>query len=347
MALEPMKEAILYKRLSGKNVRCSICQRRCLIEDGAKGFCSTRLNRDGILYTLSYGVVSTLSVAPIEIKPLYHFYPGSFWLSLGSFGCNFHCPGCQNWQIAHVKMDEKSSGVIPEAEFLSPEEAVKLAQTHKCMGLSFTYNEPTLWLEYTLDCSKLARSRGMLTNYVTNGFITPEALDVIGPYLDAFRVDIKCFTGECYRKTAGFTDFMGILEVTERAKHHWKMHVEIVTNIIPGFNDDIEQLKALSLWITSHLGPDTPWHLTRFVPHLKLSHLRSTPQDTLERAQKIGKEQGLLYVYIGNIPGHPGENTYCPECHHLLISRGHFSLKASYLQNGYCPHCGEAIPGKW
>lgn len=343
-----MREAILYERLSGKKVRCTICQRRCLIEDGANGFCSTRLNRGGRLYTLSYGVVSTLSVAPIEIKPLYHFYPGSFWLSLGSLGCNFRCPGCQNWQIAHVKMAASGRAEAKRStEFLSPEEAVRLAESRECRGLSFTYNEPTIWLEYTLDCSKLAHARGLLTNYVTNGFITSEALDEMGPYLDAFRVDLKGFSEDCYRKTAGFTDFSGILEVTKRAKSHWNMHVEVVTNVTPGFNEDEGQLKALSAWIAGQLGLDTPWHVTRFIPHLKLSHLKPTPLSTLERAQQIGMEQGLHYVYIGNIPGHHAEHTCCHRCHRLLIARGHFSLEASYLRDGRCPDCGVAIPGRW
>lgn len=348
MSEETGREAIFYEKLNGKKVRCFVCQRRCLIEEGKTGFCFTRINRGGRLFTLSYGMVSTLTVAPIEIKPLYHFYPGSLWLSLGSFGCNFRCPGCQNWQIAHVKMTEK--GTVNEkrrAEFLSPEGAVRLAESQRSLGLSFTYNEPTLCLEYTIDCSKIAHEHHLLTNYVTNGFITPEGLDEIGPYLDAFRVDLKCFSGECYMRTAGFRDFSGILEVAKRAKFRWKMHVEIVTNVTPGFNDDEEQLISMARWIATQLGPETPWHITRFIPHLRLSHLNQTPLPTLERAREIGMNAGLSYVYIGNVPGHPAENTHCPGCGRLLIARAHFGLDANYLIKGRCPDCGKIIPGRW
>ncbi|MGQ9614957.1 MAG: AmmeMemoRadiSam system radical SAM enzyme [Spirochaetota bacterium] len=348
MSFIPEHEAILYEKLSGKRVRCAVCQRSCLIEEGKTGFCFTRINFEGRLFTLSYGMVSTLTVAPIEIKPLYHFYPGSFWLSLGSLGCNFRCPGCQNWQVAHVRMTEKSKVYEKkEAEFLSPEEAIRLAETQKSLGLSFTYNEPTLWLEYTIDCSKIAHEHHLLTNYVTNGFITPEGLDEIGPYLDAFRVDLKCFSGNCYMKMAGFRDFSGILEVIKRAKYHWKMHVEIVTNVTPGFNDDEEQLRAMAEWIATQLGAETPWHLTRFIPHLKLSHLNPTPLKALDRARDIGINAGLNYVYIGNVPGHPAENTYCPGCGRILIARKHFGLDANYLVNGRCPDCGIIIQGRW
>ncbi len=342
-----MREAILYEKLANRKVRCNICQRRCLIAEGKDGFCSTRLNKDGKLYTLAYGRVSTLAVAPIEKKPLFHFYPGSRWLSLGTLGCNFRCPGCQNWGIAHAHVVAAMEGEeLKGTEYVSPGETVRMAVEERCMGLSFTYNEPTVWFEYTLDCAKLARQNELLTNYVTNGFITGEALDKIGPFLDAFRVDLKGFSAEFYRKIGHTADFRGILEVTKRAKYKWKMHVEIVTNVIPGFSDDEAQLKGIAAWIKDELGPDTPWHVTRFVPHYRLSHVNHTPVATLERAREIGLGAGLRYVYLGNVPGHPAENTYCPRCQGLLIEREDYIIRQFNIAKGRCPTCREPIPVK-
>jgi pyruvate formate lyase activating enzyme len=257
---------------------------------------------------------------------------------MGSLGCNFLCPGCQNWEIAHAD-PQKDMGLT---EYTSPEEAVRLALDRKCKGISWTYNEPTLWFEYTLDCARLARERGLLTNYVTNAFITPEALDLIGPHLNAFRADLKGFSAETYRRLANITDFRGILEVLERAKHHWGMHVEIITNLIPGFNDDEAELEGMVTWICDHLGAETPWHVTRFVPHLRLHHLPYTPIPKLERAREIGIRAGLQYVYLGNVPGHHAENTYCPGCERLLIRRLNFQILEYHLSGNRCEFC-EAI----
>jgi len=332
-----LKEAILYQVLKDGRVRCGICQRRCLVAEGESGWCRTRKNVGGKLYTLIYGRVSTWAISPIEKKPLFHFYPGSIWLSLGTLGCNFRCPGCQNYDISHVDYEG-------EAQYFSPEDAVKLAKKGHSRGISWTYNEPTIWFEYTLDSAKLAKKEGLLTNYVTNGYITPEALDNIGPYLDSFRVDIKGFRKESYRKIGNIPDFRGILEVTARAKKRWGMWVEIVTNIIPGYNEDREEWEGIASWIVEELGEDTPWHVTQFVPHLKLSHLPFTSVETLEEARKIGLEKGLHYVYIGNIPGHMGENTYCHHCGKLVIRRDGFSVAEMKIEDGKCLYCRKPIP---
>ena len=336
-----MKEALFYTKEKDGAVRCAICQRRCMISEGKRGYCWTRFNKDGRLYSLTYGRVATLAISPIEKKPLYHFYPASRWLSLGSLGCNFRCPGCQNWEIAHRKIDEKATGT----EFLSPEEAVRMAKNSGCKGISWTYNEPTLWFEYTLESAKLAHQEGLLTNYVTNGSITPEALDRIGPYLDAFRVDIKGFSEETYRKFANLDDFEGILKVTRRAKENWGMWVEIVTNVTPTFNDSETELRGIADWIVRDLGLETPWHITRFFPHLDLASLEPTPVRTLEKARQIGLGAGLKFVYLGNVAGHPGENTYCPKCETLLIKRSGLSATQILLENGKCPKCHTLIPG--
>jgi pyruvate formate lyase activating enzyme len=228
-----------------------------------------------------------------------------------------------------------------------PEELVKIAQKNKCLGISWTYNEPTLWFEYTLEGAKLAKKNNLYTNYVTNGFITPEALDLIGPYLDVFRVDLKGFSNDSYKQIANVDDFSGILEVIKRAKEKWRMHVEIVTNIIPGMNDREEDLSRMASWICSHLGKDTPWHVTRFFPHLKLSHFQPTPIETLENIRKIGLSKGLNYVYLGNVFDSEGENTFCPSCGQTIIIREGLETKSILLNQGKCKFCNQAIAGRF
>ncbi len=336
-----MRHALLYQSLENQLVQCQVCRRHCKIDAGNLGYCRTRKCLDGKLYSLVYGRVSSIRVSPIEIKPLFHFFPGSQWLSMGSLGCNFLCPGCQNWEIAHADAEEK----LHLTKYVSPKEAVQSALDQNCKGLSFTYNEPTLWLEYALDCAKIADKKGLLINFVTNGYITFKALDLIGPFLNAYRVDLKGFSERTYHRIANVSNFKGICKVIERAKNKWGIHIEIITNIIPDFNDDQAELEKLAKWICSHLGPETPWHVTRFVPHLKLSHLPPTPIRTLEKARDIGIEKGLKYVYLGNAPGHPAENTYCPECGKVLLERLNFKILQNNLKGSCCKYCGKEIEG--
>lgn len=335
------KEALLYAKLPRAQVRCHVCQRGCIIPDGEKGWCRTRVNEGGTLYSLIYGEVSSISINPIEKKPVFHYHPGSRWLSLGSWGCNFRCPGCQNWEIAHV------TGNVPkEGRFLSPEDQVEMALRNGCLGLSWTFNEPTIWLEYTLEAARLAKERGLRTNYVTNGFISQEALATLAPYLDVYRMDMKGFSEETYEAIARIKEFRGILEVAIQAKGYG-MHVEVVTNVIPGLNDDERELRGIASWILDNLGCDTPWHVTRFHPHLRLSHLMPTPVSALERAREIGLQSGLRYVYLGNVPGHRWENTYCPGCKELLIERYVFDILQNRILQGRCPGCGTQIAGRF
>ena len=338
----PEIESAAYETLQDGSARCEICERRCVISPGGSGYCKTRVNRGGKIYNVTYGEVSTRMVAPIEAKPVFHFLPGSKWLSLGSLGCNLRCIGCQNWEIAH---ENPSEGAERATEYLKPERVVSLAKEAACVGISWTYNEPTMWLEYTARVSELARKAGLYTNYVTNGYMTTKALDIVGPYLNIFRVDIKGFSKDFYRKIARVDDFDPVLENALRAKSKWHMHVEVVTNVIPGYNDDEIELGRLATWIATRLGKRTPWHLTRFVPHLDLSDVPSTPVETLERARKIGFDVGLLYVYIGNVTGHPGENTYCPKCSSVVVGRYHFSVITNNISDGRCTYCGQKIAG--
>lgn len=336
-----MHRSLLFKQLEDKVIQCQICQRRCKIPPGKKGFCKTRKNINGELYSLTYAKVSSIRVSPIEVKPLFHFYPGSKWLSLGSLGCNFLCPGCQNWEISHADIDKE----ITFTEYISPEKTVQLAIKDNCKGISWTYNEPTLSLEYTLDIAQLAKEQGLLTNYVTNGYITPEAMNLLGPYLDAYRVDLKGFSSHTYKRIANISNFEGILKIIKMAKYKWNMHIEIITNLTPGYNDNEEELHAMAQWIADQMGTETPWHITRFVPHFKLSHCDYTPIPALEQARQIGMDKGLKYVYLGNVPGHSAENTYCPQCGKLLIERRNYQILNYNLKGNECKFCNQTIAG--
>lgn len=336
-----MHRSLLFKQLEDKVIQCQICQRRCKIPPGKKGFCKTRKNINGELYSLTYAKVSSIRVSPIEVKPLFHFYPGSKWLSLGSLGCNFLCPGCQNWEISHADIDKE----ITFTEYISPEKTVQLAIKDNCKGISWTYNEPTLSLEYTLDIAQLAKEQGLLTNYVTNGYITPEAMNLLGPYLDAYRVDLKGFSSHTYKRIANISNFEGILKIIKMAKYKWNMHIEIITNLTPGYNDNEEELHAMAQWIADQMGTETPWHITRFVPHFKLSYCDYTPIPALEQARQIGMDKGLKYVYLGNVPGHSAENTYCPQCGKLLIERRNYQILNYNLKGNECKFCNQTIAG--
>lgn len=338
-----MKEAILYEKLENKKTKCNVCQHRCVIPEGKRGFCQTRLNKDRVIYTLIYSQVSSLHPDPIEKKPLYHFYPGSLCLSLGSLGCNFKCPGCQNWEISYARVEEKATGT----RYISPQASIDLAIQNSCQGLSWTYNEPAIWLEYTLDSAKLAKENGLYTVYVTNGYMTAESLDLIGPYLDAYRVDIKAFSRESYRKIAGITRFEGIMEVAKRAKEKWSMHLECVTNITPGFNDDSDELKKIAQGIVDNLGKDTPWHITRFYPNSELTNTSATPISLLEKTREIALKEGLEYVYLGNVMNHPAENTYCPNCKKVIVKRDGYSINKFNIVKGKCSFCQTPISGRY
>ena len=339
--MKEMIETILYDKLEDNKVRCNICRHRCMVPIGKYGYCRTRMNRDGILYTLIFGRVSSFNANPIEMKPLFHFFPGSLCFSMGTSGCNFRCPGCQNWEISRMSVEESGAGT----EKITPEESIALAVRYKCQGISWTFNEPAIWLEYTIDGAKRAKEKGLYTAYVTNGFITPEGLDSISPYLDAFRVDIKGFSEETYKKISSVSAWSGVLDSAKRAKHTHNMHVECVTNVTHGINDDENELLEMAQWIRDELGPDTPWHITRFYPHLDFSNIPITPISNLERIRRRGLDAGLRYVYLGNVPGHPGENTYCYTCKEMLIERKGYLVMKFNIKNGRCPECGTEIAG--
>ncbi len=334
-----MQEAMLSEKLANSRIKCHICQWRCVISPNNVGVCRMYKNIDGNLFSMNYALASSVAIDPIEKKPLYHFFPGSQVFSLGSWGCNFHCPGCQNWQISCAEIAPPGRG----SQEILPAKAIEITHSNGCQGIAWTYNEPTMWFEYTFDSAKLAQPDNLYTVYVTNGYMSPEALDVIGPYLGAWRVDVKGFKNEFYRKLAKITHWEGILEVAERARHKWNMHVEVVTNVVPTQNDDDEQLRGIAHWIHDKLGELTPWHVTRFYPQYRETDLPPTPISTLERALEIGKQAGLKFVYTGNVPGHSGENTICYSCGRLVVERVGYQTRILGLKGSKCKFCGAEL----
>lgn len=331
--------ALLSAPHADGSVDCGVCPRRCHIGRGKAGVCRARVNRDGVLDAILYGRSCSVAADPIEKKPLFHFFPGSTVLSLGTVGCTFMCGHCQNWQIAHA--DART--MARELRELPVANLPVLASHNDCAGVAWTYNEPTVWLEYVLDGARVAHEHGLYTVMVTNGFITEEALDIIGPHIDAYRVDVKAFSDEAYRRLCRVSSFRPVLAAAARAMHVHGCHVEIVTNIIPEFNDDDATLRAIAEWIVAELGAKTPWHVTRFMPCLELASLPPTPIADLECAVAIGKKAGLQFVYVGNVPGHSGQNTLCPRCGRLVARRTGYRVEDLAIRGSFCDMCGEDL----
>jgi len=331
-----MIEARLYEKLPGSAVRCRTCQWLCKIQPDKAGVCKMYKNEAGTLFNLNYAHTSSVAVDPVEKKPLNHLFPGSLCFSLGGWGCNFHCMHCQNWEISCANIPNEGRG---KAE-VPPQKAVELAIHYGCKGIAWTYNEPTMWFEYTLDSAKLAHAAGLYSVYVTNGYATEEALDLLGPYLTAWRVDIKGFSDGFYSKLARVSRWRGILDVAKRARHKWGMHVEVVTNVTPGINDDDAQIAAIADWIARRLGKDTPWHITRFHPHREMRDYPATPLDTLEHVYERGKAAGLKFVYLGNVPANEHSDTICPYCGNRAVIRTGFSSQTVGLNGSKCANCG-------
>ncbi len=329
-----MKEALLYEKLAHEMVHCHLCPHECVIPEGKTGYCGVRKNVEGSLYALTYGKVISIAIDPIEKKPLNHFYPGASAFSIGTFGCNMRCQHCQNWEISHRGATEDGD----QLRKLSPEQAVAMAKERNCEVIAYTYNEPSIWFEYILDTSKLARKEGLFNVLVTSGMINPPALKTLLNFTDSYRLDIKGFTEEFYQRLTGSAVLAQVLENALIA-FEAGAHIEIITNIIPNWNDSDEQLDGLSRWIVDNLGPDIPWHVTRYHPYCKLRE-PTTPVETLDRAREIGFKNGLRYIYVGNVPGHPGQNTLCPGCGKTLIDRTGFAIGVNHIVRGCCEFCG-------
>ncbi len=317
-----------------KRVRCLTCERRCTVPPGGVGWCRTRENRDGRLVTLTYGAVSSLSANPIEKKPLYHFYPGSVALTAGSWSCNFACPWCQNWEISK---SPPSGG-----RFFSPARFVAEAINRGCQGTSISFNEPTLSLEWSLEVFRLARQAGLYNTFVTNGYMTEEALRRLARAgLDGMNVDVK---GDAEAVRTYCQADVEVVWRNLRLAQELGIWVEVTTLVIPGVNDSADVLLGIAQRIVEDLGPHTPWHVTRYHPAYRFD-APPTPVEVLEQARSMGLEVGLRYVYIGNVPGHFAENTYCPACGRLLVERWGIWTTTDATEKGRCPDCGEALSG--
>jgi pyruvate formate lyase activating enzyme len=336
-----MKEAVLYERLEEGKVRCFLCAHRCKIRPGERGICAVRENRDGTLVSLVYGRAVSMNVDPIEKKPLFHFLPGSRSFSVATAGCNFRCEHCQNYTISQLPRERKDVSI--PGEEVGAAEVVRRASEDRCQSIAYTYTEPTIFMEYALDIARLARGKGLRNVFVSNGFMTPESVRLIAPYLDGNNIDLKG-DDEFYRKICK-ARLSPVLE-TIRLMKELGVWVEVTTLIIPGLNDAEESVRDIARFLVS-VDPAIPWHVTQFYPTYKLTDRPRTPVETLKRAREVGMEAGLQYVYEGNIPGEGRESTYCPGCGELLVMRTGFRVEAVRLRDGACPSCGRLQPGVW
>lgn len=334
-----LHEAMLYKKQGGMKVDCCLCARRCQINDGSIGFCLVRKNEGGILYSLNYGKAVSAAVDPISKKPLSHFNPGALVMSVAAAGCNFRCQFCDNWMISQEK--EVAGRNFP------PGDIVKAAREKNCQGISFTYTEPTVYMEYAYETAEIAHKVGFFNTFVTNGYMTPEAVKTIAPYLDAVTVDFKGGADpDFYKSVMAVPRVEPIYEAVKELKLNG-VHIEITNLVVPRIGDSMERIKTMAVWIKDYLGKDTPFHLLRFHPDYKMTTALATPMETMEKAYMASKEVGLSYTYIGNAPGHPAENTYCPNCNELLIKRYSFEItRWNITKEMRCPVCGAGIPIK-
>lgn len=335
-------EALLYKPLKNNKVRCDLCAHHCMIKEGERGICNVRENRSGVLNSTVFGKLVAVNIDPIEKKPLFHLMPSTQSLSIATIGCNLKCRFCQNADIAQP--DAGRLRHRPGTNF-SPEQIVTAAVKENCASIAYTYTEPTVFFEFAYETSKLAHEKGIKNVFVTNGYMSAEALEMIQPYLAAANVDLKAFTNDFYNTYCGAK--IGPVKETLKRMKAMGIWVEVTTLIIPGLNDDKTELENIAAFIAGELGDDTPWHVSRFHPTHKLTDRSPTPVDTLITAWQIGLDAGLKYVYTGNIPGQGGEDTACPTCGETVIGRSGFHVTIHAVENGSCRFCGEPIAGVW
>lgn len=320
-------------------VQCFLCPRNCTIPNGKYGFCRARKNIDGTLYTMGYGKPCSVAVDPIEKKPFFQFLPETNALSIASAGCSLRCKFCQNWQISQCSPEETRN------YSLTPEQVVQYAKKYKCPSIAYTYSEPVNFYEYMFDTAKIAKENGVKNVVHTAGYINPEPLEKLCPYLDAVNVDLKGFKESYYKNVCGgsLAPVLNSLKILKK-NNVW---LEITNLILPGYNDSPEEIKKMCIWIKKNLGEDVPLHFSRFHPTYLMGNLPSTPITTLEKAAEVAKQVGLKYVYIGNVPGNSFENTFCPKCKKIVIRRAGYSILKNNIVNGKCKFCGEKIAGIW
>ncbi|MCE5339596.1 MAG: AmmeMemoRadiSam system radical SAM enzyme [Planctomycetaceae bacterium] len=335
---EKLKEAVLYEQAEDKKVRCNLCNHRCKISEGNRGLCGVRQNIDGKLYSLNYHKLCAANADPIEKKPLFHFQPGSRAFSISAPGCNFQCDFCQNWQISQI-LDNKIEGQAVE-----PARLVDLAIGEKCRSMAYTYTEPTVFMELAADCAIIAKQRGLANVFVSNGYMTKNAIDFAKDWLDGINIDLKSFS-EGYYKRLCKAKVSPVFQTIDYVANHTNIWMEITTLIVPGENDSEKELRQIAEFIFNTCGADVPWHVSRFYPQYKYTDASATPYSTLQMAYDIAKQVGLRYVYIGNLRTQKGENTYCPKCGSLLVEREGYYITQNRIKNSICLDCGEKIAG--
>ncbi len=328
----------MYKKLENGKVRCDLCGFRCVIDNNQRGKCGVRENRDGVLYSLVYQKAIAKSVDPIEKKPLFHFLPGTKSFSIATVGCNFNCLYCQNHEISQYPIDNNNE--IAGDDY-PPQKVVEDAISSGCKSIAYTYTEPTIFFEYAIDTAKIAKDRGLKNIFVTNGYMTKEAIDKMAGLIDAVNIDIKAFSDAYYIQVAGGARLKPVLDSLEYMKNKG-IWVEATTLVIPGVNEEPVEIMSIADHLYN-LDPAIPWHLSRFFPAYKMDNVEPTSTRLLENLAGIGKSMGLKYVYIGNMPGSDLENTYCPKCGELLIKRYGFDILQNSIEDGRCPNCGEKI----
>ncbi len=332
-------EAKFYQKLPNSKIKCKLCPRECTVGDKERGYCGVRENRGGTYYSMVHSRVCAAHVDPIEKKPLFHYLPGTVAFSLATAGCNVNCKFCQNWDISQSRPEE-----IP-AQFAPPLRIAELARQYNCPTIAYTYSEPVVWAEYLMDCTNAGHAAGVRSIVVSNGYMQEEALKAAYEKMDAVKIDLKSFTESYYRQVVT-GQLKPVLEtlVTLRKMGKW---TEIVFLVLPTLNDSDAEFRNLAQWIKASLGADVPLHFTQYHPEYLLKNLPITPVSTLERAKAIADAEGLHFVYIGNVPGHPAQNTYCPKCRKMIVERVGFVANEMLIKNGSCPFCQQPIPGVW
>jgi pyruvate formate lyase activating enzyme len=334
------KIAQFWEKLPNDFIQCSLCPWRCMIGPNQRGFCRTRENINGTLYTLTYARPCSINVDPIEKKPFFNFLPGELVFSIATAGCNVGCKFCQNWQLSKIKPDESDALYIP------PEDIVKLAKKSNAKIIAYTYSEPTIYYEYMIEISSIAKKEGLKNVVVSCGYINQEPLKKLLKYVDAYKIDLKSFNEKYYEDVVG-AKLEPVLETIKTIKKS-NVHLEIVYLVVPTLNDNTEEVRRMCKWLVQNIGMEVPLHFTRFHPDYKMMNYPSTPISTVEKLRDIAISEGLKYVYVGNVsPGNPGENTYCPKCKKLLVKRLGFSMVEDNILNGKCKYCGQKIYGIW
>ncbi|MCE5252193.1 AmmeMemoRadiSam system radical SAM enzyme [bacterium] len=332
-------EARFYEKLQDKMTQCHVCPRECLIQEGDRGYCGTRENRGGTLYTLVYGKVASSHVDPIEKKPFFHVFPGTKAFSIATAGCNLKCKFCQNWELSQSKPEQLRS------QSMTPEDVAKSAVRSGSVSIAYTYNEPTVFTEFVYDCAAAGKKEGIHSIVISNGFVKAEPVERLCEVITAYKVDLKAFSKQFYKDVTG-GDRDSVLSTIKLLKKRG-IWIELVHLTIPTLNDNDRDFNAMADWLMSEIGPDVPVHFTRFHPMYLLTNLPVTPVSTLERARSILMGKGMRFVYVGNVPGHPGESTYCPKCGKTVIERGGYSIGYINIKQGACGFCGTPIPGVW